>query len=99
MVFINTAITTNFFTVAPLLPAAIEDVPHFSILAVGDVDRPIRGLRHTIGARQRVRRTYQRILARESSSEDLGLTRRLPAGERLKGHVRRCLRQRSTIPG
>src|ERR1700733_8782357 len=99
MVVINTAITTNFFIVAPLLSAAIEDVPHFSILAVGNVDRPIRRLSHTIGARQRVGRTYQRILARESTSEGLGLTRRLPAGERLKRHVRRRLRQRSTIPG
>src|ERR1700751_3833499 len=62
MLVIHTAIKTNFFIVAPLLSAAIKNVPDFALLAVGNEDGAIRSLRHPVGSRQRIGRTHQRIL-------------------------------------
>jgi hypothetical protein len=79
MVDISTAIINNFFIVAPsLLSAAIKHVPDFSLLAVGNVNRAIRSLRHAIGARQRVGRTHQGILAREAAAKISNLPDGLP---------------------
>src|SRR5580692_4430108 len=62
----STAIKTNFFIVAPLLSAAIKNVPDFAVLAVGNEECAIGRLRHTVGARQCIRRTHQGIFARKS---------------------------------
>src|SRR5580698_4021099 len=79
MVDISTAIAASFFIVAPalLFCVAIEDVPNLAVLAVGNEDRAIRGLSHAVGARQRVVRTDERILAGEAGGKDLELARRL----------------------
>src|SRR5262249_4924967 len=98
MLVISAAIKANFFIVAPLLPAAIKNVPDFPSLAVGNEDRAVRRLCDAIGPRQRLRRVYQRILPGESAGKDLELAGWFAARERLKGHVRRRLRQRCAIP-
>src|SRR5580704_3436797 len=73
MLHISTAMNTNFFIVAPLLAAAIKNVPNLPILAVGNEEGAIWSLRHPIGSRQCIGRTHQRILARKSAGKNLKL--------------------------
>src|SRR5580698_5143001 len=84
MADISAEISMSFFIVPPRLPAAaIENAPNLTLLAVSDVNGAIRGLSYAVGAGHRVGRTHERLLAREAAGKDLGLARRLAAGEGL----------------
>ena len=92
IVDISTAITTSFFIVAPfLLLHAIKDVPDFSVLAFGNEEGAVRGLRQPSG-RANALVGLLGILACETAGKDLEFARRLAVVKGLEGHIARRLR-------
>src|SRR5579871_6781420 len=78
---------------ASALLGFVEDTPDLSFLAVGDVQRSVRRLRHAVSACDRLVRLHQRIFAREAGREHFELAVRFVAAERLKRHVVSGLRR------
>src|SRR5437667_6224398 len=76
----------------------VENAPDAALLAVGNVQRPIRTLSHTIRTSRGIIGSHERRLSGEAIGENFKVTRRLATRERLERNVVAFHRHRRAIP-